>query len=151
MRNFNELQNEARRFAGESFGRVGRRGALTQVPPSRQGSANDAVYLGPAAGGVAGASDAFELGRAARAARAGRIGSLLFAAWRALATGVLRIGAQAVRRRHERATFKSLCEFDAHTLRDIGLERSETGSVATRPNGLDAISRVQLLSARFGR
>jgi uncharacterized protein YjiS (DUF1127 family) len=53
-------------------------------------------------------------------------------------------------RREARATMLALSELDDHTLHDIGLDRSEIGSIAAEVASSAAASRVRVLQARIG-
>jgi uncharacterized protein YjiS (DUF1127 family) len=69
------------------------------------------------------AVDSFAAHAAARKARAERIGERV-------ALGLRRVLAAVRRRLDANATYLALSELDSHTLRDLGLDRSEIRSVA---------------------
>ncbi len=76
-----------------------------------------------------------ELHEAARAWRSYALGEILAA----MASAVVDLGrdlhARGARRRQARAVRAAFGELDAHTLRDLGLDRSEIGSLAAEVTG----------------
>jgi uncharacterized protein YjiS (DUF1127 family) len=143
MRYSTQSQFEVRSSAAESFGRIGRQSfaavSVTPVPPS----ANDAIF--------ATRPDAFELQAAARANRTRAMADALVAGYGALADRLSRLRAAYLQHSEARATDRALRGLDARMLRDIGLDRSEIGSIAAEAAGLAAFSRIQLLQSRAGR
>ena len=73
---------------------------------------------------------AVQLHAAARTRRARAIGAAIAGAARALASTLRQLLADYRRHRDERETHRALAWLDARALRDIGLDRSEIGSIA---------------------
>ena len=88
---------------------------------------------------------AWELHQAARAWRSYALGEILAAMAMAVAALIREAYAAHVRRREAKAIRTALGELDDRMLRDLGLDRSEIGSVAAEMTG-DA-ERTRMLSA----
>jgi len=76
-----------------------------------------------------------ELHDAGRARRSYALGEILAAMATAVADLARDMYARNVRRRQARAVRAAFGELDAHTLRDLGLDRSEIGSLAAEVTG----------------
>lgn len=81
----------------------------------------------------------------ARAARSARLAGLVAALIAAMSTTGHRLRASWSRARAARATYLALRDLDSHTLHDLGLDRSETQSVAAEIAGESDRTRVQAL------
>lgn len=126
---------EAQRTARECFGRVKRVRRLASAVP-QPAPATTINATAPAA--VMAGIDSLALHRLARAQRAQAIGSTLralFAGRRAAFAAWLR---ERQRRRLEQQTLHALDALDNRTLQDLGIARSEIGSVAS-----ELMQRVQ--------
>jgi uncharacterized protein YjiS (DUF1127 family) len=84
-----------------------------------------------------------DLYHAARAFRAYTLAEILTAIAASVARGVRRARARWQRRRESSSIRDALSELDDHTLRDLGLHRSEIGSVAAEMTGRSARDRVR--------
>ena len=113
----------------------------------RRGSAaNDADAIGPSLEAIARAKPgAWELHQAARARRSYALGEIFATMARAVVAMVRDAYAGYVRRRAAKAARLALGELDDRTLRDLGLDRSEIGSVAAEVTG--GAERTRILSA----
>ena len=140
------------RLPAESFGRIARCAAAPRpINGAATRSANDAditsrdpnealALRALAANGFGDAAiersgayahfAAVPLHAAARTQRARAIGAAIAGAARALASTLRQLLADYRRHRDERETHRALAWLDARALRDIGLDRSEIGSIA---------------------
>jgi uncharacterized protein YjiS (DUF1127 family) len=133
--------------ANESFGRVGRSRRI-----------GERGVIAPAGCVVPARPDVFDLQRAAHRARTAYLGVLAAAGWRSLVLAAA-AGARALldtthvwhariaQRRRERAVRVALGTLDTRTLRDLGLDRSEIGSVAAESAGRAEATRCRLRTA----
>ena len=87
--------------------------------------------------------DSVDLYHRARAYRSYALAEIIKAVLHAVGDAVRRIAAQAKLRQRAYATYRALNALDAHTLRDIGFDRSELMSVAAEMTGEAESTRVR--------
>jgi len=143
MRYSTQSQQDIRLATAEGCGRSGRQSVGAVPATTGPHSANDAVFA-PRPGGS-------ELLSVARAHRARRIAGFAAGAWKSLAGHLRRLRVAYERHQQARITCRSLRGLDARTLRDIGFDRSEIGSVPAEAAGLAAATRIQVLQTRPDR
>ena len=88
--------------------------------------------------------------RAASRLRSRLVGDAIVAAGRAIARGILGAWAAFRQNRIARDTHLSLDELDDRTLRDLGLDRSETWSISMEAAGRAERTRMQMMLAAHG-
>jgi uncharacterized protein YjiS (DUF1127 family) len=89
--------------------------------------------------------DAYRLAIDARAARGSSLAAILGTLIAAVHATAHRLYASWSRARSARATYRALSQLDARTLRDLGIDHSEMGSVAAEIAGEADRTRVQAL------
>ena len=88
-----------------------------------------------------------EFHRAARAHRAVLQARLFASALSWLGAALRRAYAEWQRRSHARAVHATLTQLDARTLRDLGLEHCELGSVAAELTGRADLTRIRVIDS----
>ena len=91
-----------------------------------------------------------ELQRAARAHLSFTLGEIVVEAFRAAGAVARRAYVRYRQHRRARAIHATLRELDDHTLRDLGLDRSEIRSVAAELTGEAERTRVRVLQSSYG-
>jgi uncharacterized protein YjiS (DUF1127 family) len=85
----------------------------------------------------------------ARIHRAAAIADGFASAWSATLGTVRSTFAAWRRQRLARATYRALLDLDRRTLRDLGLDRSEIGSIAAELSGAVGATRIRVLEAHL--
>jgi uncharacterized protein YjiS (DUF1127 family) len=140
-----ELRNPVDGFAASAPDRLTHR-ELPIVFERREPAANDADAARAALDSIVRSKPvAWHLHQATRAHRSHAMGEIFAATARAVAAMLRDAYAGYVRRREAKAVRLALGELDDRTLRDLGLDRSEIGSVAAEVAG--GAERTRILSA----
>ena len=90
----------------------------------------------------------YELQQAARTRRWSTLGDMIAAAMQAAGAIVRRAYARYRQRRQAGAFYDALRQLDDHTLRDLGFDRSELGSVAAEASGEAEHTRLRVVLAQ---
>ena len=89
----------------------------------------------------------YELQQAARTGRSFTLGEMIAAAMQAAGAIVRQAYARYRQRRQAGAFYDALRQLDDHTLRDLGFDRSELGSVAAEASGQAEHTRLRVVLA----
>lgn len=127
-------------------------------PPSSREQVETWIQHAEAANGFGGSRetgfltkpDSWALHRAARAYRAYAIGEIIAALLVGAVDFVREVHARWLSRRQARAINAAFAELDDHTLHDLGLHRSEIGSLAAEVTGDAERTRMLALLTRNG-
>jgi len=110
--------------------------------PAHAIAANDPVDVAASESTSSGLPGSYELHRAARAHRSLMLGSIIVAAVQAVVAIARRAYVRQRQRHRASATYDVLRRLDDRMLRDMGIDRSEIGSVAAEMSGIAQPTRV---------
>lgn len=111
--------------------------------PARAIAANDPGDVAAGESASSGLPGSYELHRAARADRSLMLGSIIVAAVQAVVAIARRAYVRQRQRHRASATYDVLRRLDDRMLRDLGIDRSEIGSVAAEMSGIEQQTRVR--------